>query len=288
MLLERKTGMKTKKTKTKKIIAAILSLVLIGIVLFLANGMVGNPFSKMLANKAAEKYITKNYSDLDLELEKAFYSFKDGRYHVNATSTSSIDTHFTLSYSWAGKLEYDDYEDLVLSKWNTFQRIDSEYRKLVDAKFENKMDLDERDFMYGELAKDDDFSDLELDKKYDVKELAEKQGHIQLTMETDTRNIEAMAKILTKVKKIFDEEDIPFTNINVDLSEPRREDASQEDLLTAGYLMIQDFLYSDIYPDGLEKRIEDNIKETKRYYQEQNQEKIKTKDEFEVESKDKN
>lgn len=278
--------METKKRRTKKMIAAVLAFVLIGVILFFANAMVGNPISKMLANKAAEKHVAENYSDLDLELEKAFYSFKDGRYHVRVSSTTSIDTHFSLNYSWAGKLEYDDYENLVLSKWNTFQRIDSEYRKLVDTKIESKMDLDERDFMYGGFTKEDDFSDLEIDKKYDIKELAKEQGCIQLTMETDTIDVETMVKTLIMVKEIFDEEDIPFNNIDVNLNEPRREDANPEDLLEAKYLMIKEFLYSDIYLDGLEKRVEENVEQTKRYYEEQDKETEKMIEELKKDNKD--
>lgn len=280
--------MKTKKKQFKKIIAAIIAFVLIGVVLFLANGMVGNPVSKMLANKAAKKHVAEYYSDLDLELEKAFYNFKDGRYNVKASSTSSIDTHFSLNYSWAGKLEYDDYEVLVLSKWNTFQRIDSEYRKLIDTKIKTKMDLDERDFIYGGFSKEHDFSELEIDKKYNVKELAKEQGHIQLTMERETRDVAVMVETLIRVKEIFDEEDISFNNIDVDLHEPRRENANQESLLGADYLMLKEFLYTDIYRDGLEKRVEKNIEETKQYYNEQDEEKKKEKEEFEKDSKDKN
>jgi len=279
--------MEIKKKKTKRIIAAITAFILIGIILFLANGMVGNPISKMLVNRAADKYVADKYSDLNLELEKAIYSFKDGGYFVRITSTNSIDTHFVLNYSWAGELERDQYEDLVLSKWNTWRRIDDEYRKLVDSEIKSKMDLDERDFIYGGFTKEDDFSELEIDKKYNVKELAKDQGHIQLTMERDTLDVAVMVETLIRVKEIFDEEDISFNTINVDLHEPRREDANQESLLGADYLMLKEFLYTDIYPDGLDKRVEKNIEETRQYYNEQDDVKKKEKESYEKDSKDK-
>jgi hypothetical protein len=278
--------MENKKKKIKKIIAAIIAFILIGIILFLANGMVGNPISKMLVNKAAEKYVAENYSDLDLELEKAVYDFKDGGYYVRIASTSSIDTHFVLNYSWAGELERDQYESLVLSKWNTWRRIDDEYHKLVDSEIEDKMDLDEREFIYGEFTKEDNFSELEIDKKYNVKKLAKEQGHIQLTMEKDTLDVAVMVETLNRIKEIFDEEDISFNTINVDLHEPRRKDANQESLLGADYLMLKEFLYTDIYRDGLEKRVEKNIEETKQYYNEQDDVKKKEKEAYEKDIKD--
>ena len=264
--------MKTKKNNTKKIIAAILAFVLIGVILYFANGMVGNPLSKMLANRSAEKYVTEKYSDLDLEIQKAVYNFKDGRYYVEASSPTSIDTHFALQYSWAGKLEYDEYEDLVVSKWNTFQRIDDEYRKLVDSKIESQMDFNEREYMFGGLTEEDDFSNLEIDKKYDVKELAKTQGHINLSIENDILDAGIISEELMMIKEKFDSEDIPFNDIDIDLNPPRKEDASEEELLAQEYLMIKDFPYSDIYPDGLEERVKENIEETKRYYEEQDKE----------------
>lgn len=260
--------------KIKKIIAAILAFILIAVVLFIANGMVGNPISKMLTNRAATKYIAENYSDLNLELEKAFYSFKDGRYHVKTSSTSSIDTHFPLSYSWRGELDYDGYENLVVSKWNTWRRIDDEYRKLIDSEIKGKLNFDERDFIYGELrVKDDDFSNLVIDKIYDVKELAISQGHINLHLEKDIPTIKIMTETLTKVKEITDKEEIPFYSIDINLYEPRREDDKQKELLTKKYLMVKEFLYSDIYLDGLAQRVEENIEATRRYYEEQDEEK---------------
>ncbi|MFI3200551.1 MAG: hypothetical protein R3Y54_03355 [Eubacteriales bacterium] len=62
--------------KYLKIGAILLAFVIIGLVLYFANAVVGNPVSKYLVNKNAKVYIEETYSDLDLIVEDAFYDFK--------------------------------------------------------------------------------------------------------------------------------------------------------------------------------------------------------------------
>lgn len=272
--------MKTKKTKAKKIIAGTLAFALIGFILMTVNQFVGNPLSRMLVNRSAEKYIAENYGDLDLEAEKADYDFKTGRYYVAVKSNTSIDTHFDMGYTWAGKFDYDGYEDAVLSKWNTWQRVDKEYWDLVESKIESKMDFKEPEFMYGEIRYADDKVDsLERDKLYDIKELAKSKGHIVLHMEREERDAKVMTEILLNIKNLFDGEEIPFYQIDIDLRQPRIEDDSGEEIDNSEEdLSIENFPYEDIYLEGLEKRVEKNIEETGKYYREEDK-KQKERDE---------
>ena len=119
-----------KKSKTLRIIAGTIAIFLILAILFITNAFVGNPISAMMANRAAQRYIEQNYSSLDLELDKAFYNFKDGMYNVRAKSTTSIDTHFSIYYA-GGKIQRDDYESYVLEGSNTWQRLSDEYSDLA-------------------------------------------------------------------------------------------------------------------------------------------------------------
>lgn len=272
--------MKTKKTKAKKIIAGTLAFALIGFILMTVNQFVGNPLSRMLVNRSAEKYIAENYGDLDLEAEKVDYDFKTGRYYVAVKSNTSIDTHFDMGYTWAGKFDYDGYEDAVLSKWNTWQRVDKEYWDLVESKIESKMDFKEPEFMYGEIRYADDKVDsLERDKLYDIKELAKSKGHIVLHMEREERDAKVMTEILLNIKNLFDGEEIPFYQIDIDLRQPRIEDDSGEEIDNSEEdLSIENFPYEDIYLEGLEKRVEKNIEETRKYYREEDK-KQKERDE---------
>lgn len=170
--------------KIIKIIAGITAFILIGILLFIANGLLGNPISKGLAQQSARKYIEKTYPDLDLEVQRVNYSFKTGTYFAYVRSQTSLDTHFDLDISLAGKILRDSYENHVLSGWNTWQRIDSEYRIMVDKVFMapdfpyvshinfGSIQTIEADREVGSLrpAYGISIEDLELDKKYDVRE----------------------------------------------------------------------------------------------------------------------
>lgn len=120
-----------KNTKTvSKVLSGLLGMALITGVLFIANSFVGNPISLFLANQVIKEYTAQNYSDLELELNKAHYDFKLGGYSALAESPSSIDTHFYVFYR-NGKVFRDSYEDNVLSKYNTLSRLEDEYNRLV-------------------------------------------------------------------------------------------------------------------------------------------------------------
>lgn len=277
--------MKTKKGRLKKVIAAVVAFLLIGFILITVNQFVGNPVSKMLANRAAQKYVDEKYSDLNLELEKAFYNFKDGRYSVRAKSNKSIDTHFDINFTPYGKLNYDSYEGEVLNKYNTWTRIDQEYRDLTDTVFKDNFPY-KSDIDYGQLLdKGEGFSYLELDKKYDIKEMAKKEGKITFYTESEIRDKKTMTEILFNIKRKFDEKDVPFYSIDLTLEKPRDEEGKYD-----SDLMIMDFLYEDIYKEGLEERVEKNIKETRKYYEEQDREirEEKQKHEKDIKYKDKN
>lgn len=273
--------------KNKKIWAGILAFILIGGILFIANGLIGNPLSKMLANRAAKKYVAQEYNDFDLQVEDAVYNFKDGRYYVDISSNRSVDTHFQINYDWAGKLVYDNYEDVVVSKWNTWQRLEREYNKLVDSKIEVQMELKERDFIFGSFINEDDFNFLEIDEVYDIRKLAKTLGVVTVHLEREERDAKIMAESLFEIKKIFDLAEIPFYHIDVDISEPRQEDKEKEDEKAEEqeYLMIREFAYKDIYLEGLEKRVEENIEETKIIYGIEDSKKQEEIDEFKEENK---
>ena len=124
----------------------------------------------------------KRLSRFDLEVQRVNYSFKTGTYFAYVRSQTSLDTHFDLDISLAGKILRDSYENHVLSGWNTWQRIDSEYRIMVDKVFmapdfpyvspvnfgsiqtiESDREVDPLGRLWISIE------DLELDKKYDVR-----------------------------------------------------------------------------------------------------------------------
>ncbi len=264
--------------KPIKVIAAIVAFVLIAVILFVANGLVGNPVSKFIANKNAQKHIKETYPDMELEIAKATFDFKSGGYNVFVQSPTSIDTHFSVDVSSAGKVRYDSYESNVPGKWNTLRRIDEEYREMVDTILDaedfpyktehgfgfgglkTKRDILEEKFehAYG-LTQDE----LEIDKIYDVKELAKTAGQIVLYIEDDEINVKRASEILLDIKEMFDDKNIPFYAINFNLEKHRTEEnAGKQETF-----QVQNFLYSDIYEENLIQRLEEASEELRVYYE---------------------
>lgn len=128
----------TMKKKVLKITALLIAVVLITGLGIFANSLVGNPVSKMLAERTAETYLAEEYGDTDFYIESIGFNFKDGNYYVHVKSPSSIDTYFTLYISMGGKLERDTYSD-VLNGRNTANRLNDTYRMLVDTVLEKSV-----------------------------------------------------------------------------------------------------------------------------------------------------
>lgn len=271
-----------------RILAAAVALTLIVFLLIFANGLIGNPVSRFLANQAARKYVNAKYPELNLKLDKANYDFKSGRYYVHAKSTSSIDTHFTIHLSATGKIGRDDFEHRVLKKSNTFERINNSYHNQVKAlfdsdKFPYKTDIDfgnlqtyYENLPYGSIY-GIKHEELELDQEYDVMELGKEAGQLTLYVEDGDLTIERAAAIMLDIRKIFDEHDITFYAMNFNLQEARTEEKPSEIRVH-----VSDFLYEDIYADGMVERVAKAHDDLTRYYEEQD---AKTKERESIEKK---
>lgn len=272
--------------KTTKIISGLIAFILIGGILFLANGLVGNPVSKFIANKSAGKYIEETYANLELEADKATYNFKTGGYSVHVKSPKSIDTHFSIDITPTGKVQWDSYESDVLGKFNTWNRLTMEYRKMVEQIFESESFPYESNIDFGDLKLKEKESDqpfgpiyglsleeLELDKIYDIKELGKTAGQIVLYVEDEEINVEIASEILLDIKNIFDEKDIPFYAIDFILEEPRREE--NKPYHERQTFRVEDFLYADIYQEDLIERLEKASNDLADYYESEDAKKEK-------------
>ena len=271
------------KKKVLKVLALILAIVLIiGIGLF-ANALVGNPVSKFLATKGANEYIEKTYSDKDFVIEEVTYDFKTGGYYARVTSPTSIDSHFSLSFNWLGKLVLDCYDD-VTTGWNTAMRLEDDYRNAVKAITESK-DFSEKYFLaYGEIPcvlsdypideETPEYAlqneELVIDKIYDIREVGANHGKLVLWAQDDEVTIERLAELLLDVKNKFDKSGVTFKAVEFIL-EPTKEEG--QPLMSDEQIKIRNFYYSDIYEDGLVERVKKANQETIEYDREQ--EKIK-------------
>ena len=272
------------KKKILKILALVVAIVLIiGVGLF-ANALVGNPVSKFLATKGAQEHLAKNYSDKDFVIEEVTYNFKTGGYYARVTSPTSIDSHFSLSFDWLGKLVLDCYDDDVTTGWNTAMRLEDDYRNAVKAVTESK-DFSEKYFLaYGEIPcvlsdypideEKPEYAlqrkDLVLDKVYDIREVGANHGKLVLWAQDDEVTIERLSELLLDVKNKFDKSGVTFKAVEFIL-EPTKEEG--QPLMSDEQIKIRNFYYSDIYEDGLVERVKKANQETIEYDSEQ--EKIK-------------
>ncbi|SDL00000.1 YfjL-like protein [Natronincola ferrireducens] len=264
--------------KATKILAGITAVMLIIMLLYFANGLLGNPVSKLLAERSVPKYIAETYPDMDLVVDGINYNFKTGGYSAYIKSPTSIDTHFYLEVSLIGKVISNSYEDGVLSGWNTGNRISSEYRTMVNKIF------DDPDFPYSSeigfgdipIVKGDVeigypepnygilLGELELDKIYDIKELAKSGGHVVFYAQSEEVSVEMASEILIDLKKFFQQAEVPFYAIDFYLEKPRSDDGlPNQDTTRIG---VNNFLYSDIYEEDMEERLSIAVKKLQDYY----------------------
>lgn len=271
------------KKKVLKALALILAIILIiGVGLF-ANALVGNPVSKFLATKGAQEHLAKNYGDKDFVVEEVNYDFKTGGYYARVTSPTSIDSHFSLSFDWLGKLVRDCYDDDVTSGWNTRRRINDEYKEIVDKVFANNQFPGFLDISDGliQFTSDENVEDpsipeyaiitetLKIDAVYDIKELGAKAGKLTVYIDDKTVTEEKLAEILLTIKTNFDNSGVTFYAIDCVLEEPKTEMEADGTPKESPRVEVMDFLYSDIYEDGLVERVREANQKAIEYNEEQ-------------------
>ena len=253
------------KKKILKIAALAAALALIVGVCWFANALVGNPISEKLATKTAERYLEEKFPETDFELERVTYSFKDTHYHAFIVSPSSPDSSFSLTIDFFGSILYDYYENNVLTGWNTANRLMDQYREAVDKVLDNRVFSCDSYAAYGELVFiPEEYKDepdvpayaivtdtLELDGIYDINELGARAGKLTVALETETVTAEHLAQILLEVRTYMDEAGVSFYAIDCVLEYPKPETGEWN----KDQVEVRDFLYTDIYEDGLEDRV---------------------------------
>ena len=266
------------KKKILKIAALVIAIALIIGVCWFANGLVGNPISKSLVTRTAEKYIEENFPDTDFELERVTFNFKDTKYHAYIVSPSSVDSSFSLTINMGGKIVLDLYENNVLTGWNTARRLGDAYRESVDQVLESPsfpydchIGFGDLEFIPEEYKNEPDIpsyalitNELELDGIYDINELGAKAGKLTIYIYDDTVTIERLAEIILDIKGMLDDAGIGFYVMDCVLEYPKPESGEWKQ----GRVEVMDFLCSDIYEEGLVERVQASNDAAGDYYDE--------------------
>ena len=260
--------------KTVKVVLITLAVLIIGVILWFVCVFFGNPVSYFLAKNSADDYIAENYTEYDLEIEKVGYDLKVSGYYAKVTSPTSIDTHFNVYFDLLGRPVRDTFEN-VTDGWNTAMRLENEYRKLTDSIEDEIKKYFITDIYYGEIKTSevsDDYcgkepygipvSELILDYDYDINEVASKAGHIVFYYNETELTAEKTATNLIQLKDILDKNNVEFYAIDFIAQEPKTEDNAA----TRKEFSIREFLYSDIYEEGLAERLQEAADDLKAYY----------------------
>ena len=263
--------------KLLKILALVVAFVLIVNVLMLANSLLGNPVSYLLAKSVAEGYIAENHPAEGYVIERVGYDFKFGRYYAYASSESVKDGEFTITVTMWGEVTGSDYVHRVTERDNVSWRLNEDYRVAVNALFDGWNSPYAVDLSYGMLQFIcEDYtpeygigimkSELELGGIYNVSQLGEKAGVIVVYVDSDEVSDGYAAEFLLDLRRVMDSAGVGFCKVDLTLRHPPI-DPEIPYKRPEGEINLHGFNYSDIYEDGMVDRVRASIEETRAYYE---------------------
>ena len=248
------------------------------VAVYFLTAFFGNPISSAVAKRNAEKYLQEHFAETDFQIENVGYDLKSGGYFARIHSPSSIDSHFTIYFDSLGRYKYDSYF-AIDSKNNTIGRLDEGYFELTNDLLSKAAEQYDISISFGELKIAElyeiysytdkqghiqhytlsknygiDRDSLVVDGEYDIRQLGQDHGCITLYIHDPELSVERAAELLLEIKDCFDDLGLPFHAIEFHLCEPRNE-AGQ---MTDDQITLYEFLYSDIYEDGLVDRVVDH------------------------------
>lgn len=254
--------------KMGKTIGILLAVALLGAVIWLGTAFFGNPVSALLAKTATNRYIQEQYDHLDLEVRRFGYNFKTAGYYAYVVDASSPDTAFYINLDMLGNLEYDSFDTWVTGKMNTEQRVQEQYRVLVDSILESADFPYQSDILGGmldfrqdrEVGDDRDYNyaisteELILDKEYSREEIlsfGEQAGILTIYVQESTVTVERASEIMLDIKAMFDDAGVTFYRMDFVLQYTKPEDGSP---WPEGDVRAE-LTYDEIQEEGLTGRI---------------------------------
>lgn len=199
--------MKTKRL-ILKILAACTAFVLIAGILTITNSFVGNPVSAYIAQKKINSYIDRNYSFLDLKVERPRYNFKFGEYMSRVKDSKNIDIHFSVYYR-KGEIR-DSYASDVIGKFNVIQRLENEYTAYLRSLLSKEEEFygNTSMVMYEKGLYEGKSEVIKLGMDFDKSLPLEASALIRI--EKGDASLEDAAGLLTKAHRIFKENGCKF------------------------------------------------------------------------------
>lgn len=258
----------------------------------------GNPVSHALARSSADRYLKQYFFNQDFEIIGSGFDLKTGGYYIDVISPSSRDSHFTIYCDALGRYQHDTHY-FIQNGTNTFSRLEREYWDLAECIFGSApFDIS---IGFGELRAADyaevfhytnsagevkeytlwqdygiDMSTLKLDADYDIQQLGRDHGKLCVYIHDPEVTVERAAEVLLEFKAYMDVQGLPFHAIDFTLCEPR----NAEGQLVGQQITLLEFLYIDIYEEGMVERVEVSWNITQEHYAIQDGEKVNSELEY--------
>lgn len=269
-----------KKHKILKVILTAAAVLTAVAGCYLWTSFNGNPLSKHIVKNTCLKYIDETYPNEDYEIASVEYSFKEGAYLVNVKSPSSEDSYFSVYFTGTGKLIYDSYE-FMMNGENTARRLDEVYRQMCNEIYESEDFRYDCDIFYGTLRIGDvpeaeynmpsylPYSALQADCPFDIS-YAKDYGHICMYIYTENNySQDDLCTELTKIRNMFNACEVPFNDIELVI----------QDLDTHEELYhLMHYRYADIDVPNMAEIVQENIENTKQYFNDMDQMKTEEMD----------
>lgn len=240
------------KKKIAIILGGVFVCLLIGFLLFFVNSFMGNPISKALATHSIKEYIKDEYPHLNLEVNSAVYNFKMGDYNATAKSKDSVDTYFMVHCSWDGTVLDDEYEEMVLSGWNTFRRFEQEYQKTVENLVESNLPYDFNMIIAGLNKSDQPSVKVPLDAEFDIYNVPYKK-YLTVYMYTDELSWDKIAQTMLEVDDLMQENQLSVNEYTIVLESLSAKEEKKGEMMGV-YDFPQELLSSENLADVMEKR----------------------------------
>ncbi|MBR2889782.1 MAG: hypothetical protein IKC09_05865 [Oscillospiraceae bacterium] len=252
------------------IVSVIAIVLVLHIVLLPAFLFFGYPLSYALVAISTTSHVAITQPELDVQIDRIVYDFKHGGYSVYFVSPTSQDTYFRMVCDGFGLIHLD-YSDSAQSKGHTVARVEQDYRNRLDeALAEAEFDFEVRQCFaeithqygneWGSINKDFGITDaevqaLELDREYDFREFAAKYGRINIQIRDEQVTVERAAEILLELKAYLEKQNIPWYGMDFSLTYDHSE-----------YVILYDFLYEDVYEEGLVDRVQESYDATQKHF----------------------
>ncbi len=182
---------------------ALLCVLIIALSVYMfVDNILGSEHEQDEVLAKAEQYLSETYPNSDFAIEKVYHSFKDNCYYAKVKSESSADTYFKLEYdSRSLKFRFDSYERDVLSGYNTKARLDAQYDALFDENCTANLQMDT--------------STLTLDAEYNVAELGEKYGVLEIVVRDTEADLQTATRLLQELDRDLQKRKVGYHSISI-------------------------------------------------------------------------